>query len=56
MGGPSERNIVTHGDGHPMNPSKGGIGFSLGGWGGVPATGDFYRITMVGIGGCDSHL
>jgi hypothetical protein len=48
MGGPSEQNIVTHGDSHPMNPSKGGIG--------LPATGNFHRITMVGTGRPDNHL
>ena len=49
MGGPGEQNIVTHGDSHPMNPSKGWIGF-------FPATGNFYRITMVETGGRDNHL
>jgi hypothetical protein len=32
IGGPGEQNIVTYGDGHPMNPSKGGIGFSSCNW------------------------
>ena len=56
MVGPGEQNIVTYGDGHSMNPSKGGIGFSFGGWGGIPATGNFHRITMVEIGRPDNHL
>ena len=55
MVGPSEQNIVTYGDGHPMNPSKGEIGFSFGGWGGVLATGNFHRITMVETGRPDNH-
>ena len=56
MGVLSEQNIVTYGDGHHMNLSKGWIGFSFGGWGGVSATGNFHRITMVKTGRPDNHL
>ena len=32
MGGPSDETKYTYGDSHPMYPSRGGIGFSGGGW------------------------
>lgn len=38
MSDPTEQGTLTYGDSHPINPSTGGIGIGLGGWGGIPAS------------------